>query len=314
MASLTFNDPDDISRSISDVPPTHYTIKIQSFSLLTKSSIERHESRSFEAGGYKWNLVIHPSGNKNRNVKEHLSVYLAMSDENSHKTGWEVYAVFRLFVLDQSKDNYMIVQDGKERRFHGMKLEWGFDQFIPLKTLHDAGNGFLVDDTCVFGAEVFVCKERSKDKGECLRMVKDPIVYKHSFKVDNYFDLGTECIESKQFNVGGRKWKMRFFPDGRGAGLGTHISFYLALADPTPTTLPPGYKLYVEYILRIKNQVNSNHLSGTATNWFSVSNEEHGWSRYITLPYFHSPSMGFLVKGTCILEAEVTIHGVLDTL
>ncbi|XP_030498823.2 MATH domain and coiled-coil domain-containing protein At3g44800 [Cannabis sativa] len=312
MASLIFNDSDDICRSISDVPPTHYTIKVQSFSLLAKNSIDRYESRSFEAGGYKWNLVIHPSGNKNRNVKEHLSVYLAMAEENSHKTGWEVYAIFKLFVLDQNKDNYMIVHDGKERRFHGMKLEWGFDQFIPLKTLNDVGNGFLIDDTCVFGAEVFVCKERSKDKGECFRMIKDPIVYKHTFKVDNCLDLDKECIETKEFNAGSRKWKLRFFPNGRGAGLGTHISFYLALADPT--TLPRDYKLYVEYILRIKNQVNSNHLSGTGTDWISASNEERGWSRYITQAYFSSSNMGFLLKGTCILETEVTIHGVLDTL
>lgn len=84
-----------------------------------------------------------------------------------------------------------------------MKVEWGFDQFIPLKTLNDAGNGFLVDDTCVFGAEVFVCKERSTGKGEYLRMIKDPIVYKHTYKVDK---LDTECSESKEFTAGGQKW------------------------------------------------------------------------------------------------------------
>ncbi|PON46929.1 E3 ubiquitin-protein ligase SIN-like [Trema orientale] len=232
MASLTFNDPDGISRSISLVPPTHFTIKIQSFSLLTKSSIERYQSSYFEAGGYKWNLVIYPNGNKSRNVKEHLSFYLAMAESNSLKTGWEVYAVFRLFVLDQDKDNYMIVQDapGKERRFHGMKLEWGFDQ------------------------------------------------------------------------------KIRFFANGKGAGLGTHLSFYLALVDPT--TLPSGCKIYAEYTLRILHQSNSaNHLYAKATDWFSASSEESGWSRYITLPYFRSPNSGFLVKDACILEAEVTVHG-----
>ena len=135
-----------ISRSISHVPPTHYTIKIQSFSLLMKNSIERYESRNFEAGGYRWyiffpnisllmanamfilfpifscyvlhmsyfcahrNLVIYPNGNKSRNVKEHLSFYLAMAETNSLSPGWEVYAVFRLFVLDQNQDNFMIVQ------------------------------------------------------------------------------------------------------------------------------------------------------------------------------------------------------------
>ena len=87
-----------------------------------------------------------------------------------------------------------------------MKLEWGFDQFIPLKIFNDDGNGFLVDDTCVFGAEVFVCKERSSGKGECLRMIKDPIMGKHSFWIDNYSKLGSEYIESNEFIVGSQKW------------------------------------------------------------------------------------------------------------
>ncbi|KAJ1382227.1 TRAF-like [Sesbania bispinosa] len=45
---------DGISRFISDAPPAHYIMKIQSFSFLTKNSIERYESGEFEAGGYKW--------------------------------------------------------------------------------------------------------------------------------------------------------------------------------------------------------------------------------------------------------------------
>ena len=56
------------------------------------------------------NLIIYPNGNKTKNVKEHLSFYLAMAETNSLPTGWEVCAVFKLFVLDQNKDNYMIVQ------------------------------------------------------------------------------------------------------------------------------------------------------------------------------------------------------------
>ena len=63
----------------------------------------------------------------------------------------------------------MIDAMGKERRFNGVKLEWGFDKFIPLEAFNDASNGYFVDDTCVFGAEVFV-KERNIIKGECLSM------------------------------------------------------------------------------------------------------------------------------------------------
>jgi len=41
-------------RTTVDSPPAHYVLKVQSFSLLVKNSIERYESESFEAGGYKW--------------------------------------------------------------------------------------------------------------------------------------------------------------------------------------------------------------------------------------------------------------------
>lgn len=54
MAIATLNHQDGILRSISDLPPTHYTVKIQLFSLLTKNNIEKYESGEFEAGGYKW--------------------------------------------------------------------------------------------------------------------------------------------------------------------------------------------------------------------------------------------------------------------
>lgn len=43
-----------VSRSISDTPPNHYTMKIQNFSQLAKNKIEPYHSNDFEAGGYKW--------------------------------------------------------------------------------------------------------------------------------------------------------------------------------------------------------------------------------------------------------------------
>ncbi|KAM1304089.1 hypothetical protein EV1_021390 [Malus domestica] len=58
-------------------------------------------------------------------------------------------AVFKLFILDQNNGNYFVLQEPKERRFHGMKLDRGFDQFLSHKAFTEASNGFLIDDTCV---------------------------------------------------------------------------------------------------------------------------------------------------------------------
>lgn len=39
-----------------------------------------------------------------------------------------------------------------------MKTEWGFDRFLRIQTLTDPSNGYIRDDFCLFGAEVFVIK------------------------------------------------------------------------------------------------------------------------------------------------------------
>ena len=100
---------------------------------------------------------------------------------------------------------------GKQRRFHGLKLEWGFDQFIPLEEFINASHGYLVGDTCVFGAEVFV-KETKKCTRECLSMKKltSASNYKHVWKIENFSKLEAKRYESQVFVVGDQKWYVYF--------------------------------------------------------------------------------------------------------
>ncbi|KAK1591763.1 hypothetical protein Q3G72_013193 [Acer saccharum] len=305
---------------------------------------QKYESAEFEAGGYKWKLVLHPNGNKSKNVKDHLSLYLAMSNTSSLRLGWEVHAVFRFFLLDQNNDNYLVVHEGchilqfgpfcddldawlnvkrcgpfrdldalKEKRFHGLKLEWGIDQFLPLKTFNDASNGYLVEDTCVFGAEVFVVKERVTGNGECLSMIKDPHSIKHVWKIEeNFSKSDTECFDSKIFVAGDQKWKIQLYPKGRRHGNGSHLSLYLVMADST--TLSPASKIYAEFTLRILDQVQARHIAGKGNYWYSASNPETGWARFSTISYFNQHGNGLLVKDVCLVEAEVTIHGIASAL
>ncbi|CAL5359409.1 unnamed protein product [Camellia sinensis] len=122
----------EVTRSLREIPPAHFIFKIESFSqlsqLLSDAEVQNYESDIFEASGYKWKLSFYPNGDKKRKGEGHISLYL-----------------------------YMTMQDanGKVRRFHRMKTEWGFAQLLPLSTFNDADNGYLICDTCVFGAEVF---------------------------------------------------------------------------------------------------------------------------------------------------------------
>ncbi|GLT74689.1 hypothetical protein SLA2020_464740 [Shorea laevis] len=303
---------DGVARSISDAPPTHYAVKIQLFSLLLKNSVEKYESGDFEAGGYKWKLVLYPSGNKCRNVKDYISLYLAIADTDSRSS--EVCASFKLFLLDQNQDNYLIVHDaaGKERRFRGLRNQWGFDQFLPLGTFNDVASGYLVDDTCVFGAEVYVTKEMSTGKAESLSMIKDASSSKHIWRIENFSKMDLECYDSQTFFSGDNKWKIQMYPKGRRHGLGSHISLYLALADPT--AIPTSSKILVEFTLRMVDQMQGRHISGKVSYWFSRSSPENGWAKYVTFGYFNLPSNGCLVKDVCVVEAEVTVLGVTNAI
>ncbi|KVH89716.1 MATH-like protein [Cynara cardunculus var. scolymus] len=296
IGDVTQGDQHGVLRSTSEAPPAHYILNIQQFSSLTKHDVGRYESSEFEAGGYKWKLVVHPNGNKSKKVGEFLSVYLAMAEPTSLPPGWEVYATFRIFLLDQNNDNYLKLEDAmsKGRRFHRLRTEWGFDRFIDLKEFSDSSNGYLLEDDCVFGAEVFVCKERSKGKTECLSMVKDAVAFKNTWKISSYTKImNTDSESSNIFIVGGdHKWKIKLYPNGK-KNIGNYITLNLALADPA--SLPSGTKILVEFTLRIY--------------WFSASKPEWGWNRFITHGTFFQTNRGLLYRDVCSIEAEVAIHG-----
>ncbi|XP_075645082.1 uncharacterized protein LOC142615839 [Castanea sativa] len=312
MANIFFDIPDDISRSTSDAPRMHYTVKIKSFSLLTKNLMERYETGEFESGGYKWKLVIYPNGNKNNNVDEHMSLYLAIEAADLRPPGWEVHAIFRFFLHDQIRDNYLTIEDTKKKEslFRGIKLEWGYDKVIPLKTFNDASNGYLVDDTCVFGAEVFVSKQRSMDKEECLTLIKDSITKKCLTMFENYSKLTGESHYSAPFNVGNHKWKIRICPNGEGIGMGIYNSLYLALADPK--SLLPGMKIFADFTLRMLDLVKDRHQYAKLSRWFSASSHEHGWNRFISIGSSNLTNLGLVVKDRMFVEAEITILAVVN--
>ncbi|XAR52942.1 hypothetical protein NMG60_11021283, partial [Bertholletia excelsa] len=129
-----------------------------SFSLFL-SNIECYESATFESGGYKWKLCLYPNGNKKRKVEGYVSLYLAIAETKALPLGWEVNAYCKFFVFDHIGNDYLTIQfqDAAEGTmcFHQLKTEWGFDKLLSLDQL-DESNGYLFDDCCVFGAEVFV--------------------------------------------------------------------------------------------------------------------------------------------------------------
>ncbi|KAF6176772.1 hypothetical protein GIB67_020494 [Kingdonia uniflora] len=278
-----------ITRSVRDLPPTHYSFRIQSFSLLSKNSITRYESTDFKSGGYNWKLSLYPSGNTDANGKDHVSLYLMMSDTNSLPAGWEVNVIFRLFLFDQIQDKYLVLEDnngGRFRLFHELKKGWGFSQFIPLATFNNPGSGYLVNDSCEFGAEVFV--RTSAPKSESLSMVMNAKTVRHT-------------------------WKTIVYPKGRDSGKYNSISLYIMAADME--IISPGGKLFIKYQLWLKNQINSRKdVLFNASTWTSFPKIYYGWQKFIDLKALHDDAKGFLLNDTCIVEAEITVLGIVNKL
>ncbi|KAE9447085.1 hypothetical protein C3L33_21023, partial [Rhododendron williamsianum] len=288
---------------------SHYTLKIESFSLFRNITIDNHESRAFEAGGYKWKLSLYPNGNKKRNVNDHISFYLAIAETESLPLGWEVNVDFKLYVFDHIRDKYSTIQDGEGsiRRFHRMKTEWGFDKFIPLETFNHASNGYLLEDCCVFGAEVFLMK--SNGKGECVMTMKNPLSNTYTWKIDEVSKIDAEEVLSEAFVVGEHKWKLVIYPKGNGTAKNKSLSVFLELADWE--TLPPEWKVYAEYKMRIRDQfqiIGTNMQKKakelTVQNWFCASSKSYGYPDFMALSDLNKASEGFLVNDAMIVEID----------
>ncbi|XP_009594858.1 uncharacterized protein [Nicotiana tomentosiformis] len=234
---------------VREASPTHYKLKIESFSLLSESGIENFESNEFEACGYKWKMIIYPDGNGHENGSEHISVSLAISGTSSLAAGWEVTAIFTFFLYNQLCDNYLTVR-GKMRRFQSVKSEWGLPKFLAHKAFKEASNGYLIDDKCIFGAEVFVVQRQAI--GECLSVEKSNDKFKREWKICNFSNLGIDWL-SEEFTVGDHKWKIWLYPKGNEKNRGCNISIFLVSVDSKD--FDHHRKVKANYSFCIKDQI-----------------------------------------------------------
>ncbi|KAJ6320619.1 hypothetical protein OIU78_015913 [Salix suchowensis] len=280
-----------------DLPPAHFTLKIESFSLLRNTGVVNYESDVFEAGGYKWRLCLNPNG------KRFVSLYLKLENTSNFRSGWEVNADFKLFVYDHINNKYLAFQDKNYpvKRFHEMRTKWGYEQFPPLQTFRDSSKGYLVNDSCVFGAEVFVI--RPTGKREILSMVQKPANGSSTLKFEHFSKLDKNSPSSKVLTAGGRSWQIYVYPGGYGEGKGNSLTVYLGLVGRD--RLPPKKAIWAECKLRVLNQRRGrgNHVENTVRHWFTSSSPPFGFHSFMLLGHLQS-SMGYLLNDTLIVEAE----------
>ncbi|KAF3441172.1 hypothetical protein FNV43_RR15084 [Rhamnella rubrinervis] len=139
-----------------DLPPAHYSLKVDSYTLLSSEfGTEKYDGSVFEAGGHKWRLSFYPNGDTKNNGNDHISLYLGIVETDTYNCAWEVNVIFMLFVYNQIEDKCLTIQDcdGGVKRFHEMKKQWGYARLLSLKTFKDSSNGYLFNDSCVWSGD-----------------------------------------------------------------------------------------------------------------------------------------------------------------
>ncbi|XP_028055710.1 uncharacterized protein LOC114259874 [Camellia sinensis] len=186
-----------------------------------------------------------------------------------------------------------------------MKTEWGFAQLLPLSTFNDADNGYLICDTCVFGAEVCVINYTSR--GQSINILKERN-NTYTWKIDNFSSLDGEIhySDNQEFTaISQRKFNCKGYPKGNLTAKDKCQSLILGLNDLK--TFPSVRKTYAKFKMRMRNQYHGEHMEIEGYNCFTSSSMAWGPSSFLLLTDLHDASNDFLVNDTLIVEAKVSV-------
>lgn len=167
---------------------------------------------------------------------------MIICDTRTRPDGWEVCADVKLFVYDHIGHNYVIFQGkvfffcklntptpnsftyfilfllyvfidlkGNRATFNEKKTSWGFDKLISLKSFLNSENGYLFNDSCVFGVEIFEAPKYTK-KDRCLSLIKPPEpINTHTWTINKFSTETKKVLYSDVFKVGKVMWYLYFY-------------------------------------------------------------------------------------------------------
>nr|GMC47769.1 MATH domain and coiled-coil domain-containing protein At3g58270 isoform X1 [Ipomoea batatas] len=132
----------DVNKWEREVAPSHYILRIDSFSKLATTLLEgglKHfKSKTFDASGYKWNFLVYPNGDEKTDSKGHISVSVCIEDKDALLKSWAKYADLKFFIYDQVRQKYSVFQVGGASSlhdFHSLKTESVSPNWFPVLCL-----------------------------------------------------------------------------------------------------------------------------------------------------------------------------------
>ncbi|GAA0156409.1 hypothetical protein LIER_13919 [Lithospermum erythrorhizon] len=290
-----------VSRTSRYLAPADFIFKIQSFSSLLGQATKRVQSTIFESGGYKWRLCLSTRGSKGEDGGDHISLYLSIVDMDMLTSGWEVNVNVKFFLFNQIENQYLSVQDADLWRFHRLKTELGFDQLLPLSSFSDPTNGYLIDDSCAFGAEIYVIKPKNPtfESIDLSKTLESPIF---TWQIKD-FSKSDKILYSPEFIKGGWKWNLLLYPNGNGSGTGESISCFLHFNDFESlgdSELEAKFKIrIIDHVSRGKEEKES------STKFRSSGVKDWGFSNFFSLKDLKDATKHYLLDDTLLLEVEI---------
>ncbi|CAA7029636.1 unnamed protein product [Microthlaspi erraticum] len=283
-----------VTRVLREERPSSKIMTITSYSTI-KGQSSSYESSVFEAAGYKWRLVLIAA------AYDYVTLYLSIEDTESLPKGWEVNVDLKLFVHNIKQHKYLTVTDGTVKRFNDFQRRLGFEQLILLSTFENPNEGYIVQDTCSFGAEIFVVKPAEQQ--EKVTFISNPPNNIFTWKILHFSTLEDKHYYSDDFLVGDRYWRLLFYVkrngDVRHDALPILISTRGFKQNAVVTTT------WGEAYIRLKNQRSSNHRQIYADTWYPIrSDYTIGVQNIISLAELNDASKGYLVNDAIIFEAE----------
>ncbi|CAJ2632164.1 unnamed protein product [Trifolium pratense] len=134
-----------------------FTWKVENFSRLKTGEVY---SEPFVIGGYPWKICLL----RDDVLDGGLAIYLEAVETANMSEGWSRHVKFKLVVFNQLNTSMTITNDFGDCEFNASESYFGFDDFNKLDKLRDPNKGFMVDDACIVGAEVYVRKSTNETR------------------------------------------------------------------------------------------------------------------------------------------------------
>ncbi|XP_074569056.1 uncharacterized protein LOC141825576 [Curcuma longa] len=278
---------------------------IDGFSTIVNRGADTYYSRSFTACGFNWKLrlglVLEKDGEK--------YVRLCLSNDDAASKDSEIKAIYKLFIYDRLHGEN--IQKEGEDYFHSKSLD-GCCFKVALNKFDSSKSGLLVNDRCVFGAQVLhafaISKSDKEGIHESLSLNKDltPRIYTWVFKDVSKSNV---VLKSEAFAAGGYNWRISLYPNL--AIYKDFLGVFLVMDDAG--SLASKTSVYVEYSLCLLDLDNAKHRKLTAKTLFSSGSFTWGYPKFLSWKEVQDPSRGFLRNDICIVEATVVVLGVNTT-